>query len=548
MVISSVGFMSQSFREPEVTRFRPGRVGLPKGWGSGEGSAAGAGGGDRAGGGDGAGGRARAGGRTGGPEGSSVGWAVPGVGVRRIDGSDLPAAPALAGLDHTQPPRDAAELVECLRRAATGMTLARDEVRALTPAQLTDLMTALGTAAVAIEAMTVTVTAEALARGLPGSGSIAMTPVDWVKAHHAGLRGLGAAQMVAVATMVGRPGLTEIAEAVQTGVIPLPAAACAARETAKVLSVLPTHQRHDDEVRDSVIATLVGVAAGGIPQQVRATGMELVAALAGPHTLDKLAARSRSQRELTVPSDLGTGVYEYLLRTDALGMATLEAALDPVSAPTPGPDGTPDPRTPRQRRHDGLLTLIEAAVAAPDGPPSGLRGQLHLTMTLDALTDALTPAATSSAPMTRAQTTADPTCHGRVLGQAGPAGHAVLAPSQARHLACNAGLIPLILDTAGIVVDQGHLTRFFPPNLVARLWQRDRGCSYPGCTMPAKWTQAHHLTWYRDQGTTSITNGALLCSYHHHVVHARRLHGHVDPHTGHVEWNLTPGSYDHPPP
>ncbi|MEO8828276.1 MAG: hypothetical protein ABI269_10115, partial [Lapillicoccus sp.] len=40
-------------------------------------------------------------------------------------------------------------------------------------------------------------------------------------------------------------------------------------------------------------------------------------------------------------------------------------------------------------------------------------------------------------------------------------------------------------------------------------------------------------------------NAALLCGHHHTLVHTRRLHGKVDPTTGHVVWDLTRGSYDH---
>ncbi|HPB73280.1 MAG TPA: HNH endonuclease, partial [Phycicoccus sp.] len=89
--------------------------------------------------------------------------------------------------------------------------------------------------------------------------------------------------------------------------------------------------------------------------------------------------------------------------------------------------------------------------------------------------------------------------------------------------------------------------RLFPAHLVKRLWLRDRGCTFPGCTMPAKWTQAHHLTWHRHAGPTTLANGALLCSHHHHVVHARHLLGRLDPTTNTITWDLTPGSYTHPP-
>ena len=59
---------------------------------------------------------------------------------------------------------------------------------------------------------------------------------------------------------------------------------------------------------------------------------------------------------------------------------------------------------------------------------------------------------------------------------------------------------------------------------------------FPYCTAPPGWCQAHHLKfWLRDRGPTDIENLALVCGFHHHLVHdggwvlARQD---PDPHTG----------------
>lgn len=49
---------------------------------------------------------------------------------------------------------------------------------------------------------------------------------------------------------------------------------------------------------------------------------------------------------------------------------------------------------------------------------------------------------------------------------------------------------------------------------------RDGGCTAPGCSIPAPWCEAHHIQHWEDGGPTSVDNGTLLCSHHHHAVHA----------------------------
>lgn len=548
--------------------------------------------------------------------GSVVGWDVPGVGVRALDGSLVPEGPVFGSAAGVQAPVDLESLVGALRVVAAGVASARDGLPGVCDAGVVELMVALGEAACAVETMTVETTAAALLRGLPRGGAQALSPVEWVRTHHVGLRGLGAGPVVAVAELLTHPGLAEIAEGVRCGAVPVATAAVAAAETRKVLGALPARAR-TEQTRAQVAAVLVTAAASGVPRLVRSAAVELIGAHAGPDGLDRLSERAHVHRELSGPADLGGGLFDYRFRTDALAMATLEAALDPLSKPIPGPDGEPDPRTARQRRADALITLVETSVAAPDGPACGLRGQLHLTMTLDALTGTLTTHLTGStrpgaglgsgsvlglgrgagagpgagsgpgagagsvpgpgagsvpgsgsglglgrgagagAPGTCGSatepvsspgvTTTDPTPFGSIVGQGGAAATARLSPTQVRQFACAAGIVPVVLGGDGVILDQGPQVRLFPAHLVKRLWLRDRGCTFPGCTMPAKWTQAHHLTWHRHAGPTTLANGALLCSHHHHVVHARHLLGRLDPTTNTITWDLTPGSYTHPP-
>jgi hypothetical protein len=116
-----------------------------------------------------------------------------------------------------------------------------------------------------------------------------------------------------------------------------------------------------------------------------------------------------------------------------------------------------------------------------------------------------------------------------------------------RRWACDATIIPAVLNSCGEVVNLGRAERYFTPAQIKRLWLRDRHCTYPGCDAPASWCDAHHLIHWLDHGPTNLDNAALLCQRHHTVVHSERYHGWVDVDQDgrqHVVWDRTPGAYD----
>ena len=43
---------------------------------------------------------------------------------------------------------------------------------------------------------------------------------------------------------------------------------------------------------------------------------------------------------------------------------------------------------------------------------------------------------------------------------------------------------------------------------------RDLGCSFPGCTAPPAWCQAHHITDFSLTRRTSVDDATLLCGLH----------------------------------
>lgn len=93
-----------------------------------------------------------------------------------------------------------------------------------------------------------------------------------------------------------------------------------------------------------------------------------------------------------------------------------------------------------------------------------------------------------------------------------------------RHLACDARIIPALLGADGDIIDLGRAQRLITPAMRKALIARDGGCLTPGCTIPATWTEAHHVIPWHAGGDTSIANSVLLCAHHHHQVHNGRLH------------------------
>ncbi|MFT4469216.1 DUF222 domain-containing protein [Arthrobacter sulfonylureivorans] len=87
-----------------------------------------------------------------------------------------------------------------------------------------------------------------------------------------------------------------------------------------------------------------------------------------------------------------------------------------------------------------------------------------------------------------------------------------------RRMACDAEIIPAILGSKGEVLDLGRSQRFFNRAIRRALLIRDKGCAFPGCTMPAFWTEAHHIVPWWAGGRTEVNNGVCLCGLHHDLI------------------------------
>ena len=241
------------------------------------------------------------------------------------------------------------------------------------------------------------------------------------------------------------------------------------------------------------------------PSALARVGRHLTARL-DVGTEDDLArteTRQENQRQVRcTQTDDGTWLLSGVL--DPVGGATLMAALEPLAAPRPAADGTPDTRSHPRRLADALVQVVDAHLTGHTGTSSS-RPRLIVTVPLATLLD---PGAPGAAP-------------GFL-----PGGHPV-SGEQTSMLACDAHVVPVLTDHDGSPLDVGRAVYAFPDKIRTAIRHRDQICTFPKCTRPAPWGHIHHLTPWSAGGRTSERNGASLCGHHHRLVHRRGWRGEV---------------------
>ncbi|WP_421735091.1 hypothetical protein [Cellulomonas sp.] len=96
--------------------------------------------------------------------------------------------------------------------------------------------------------------------------------------------------------------------------------------------------------------------------------------------------------------------------------------------------------------------------------------------------------------------------------------------SEVAKILCDCEITRIVMNAADQPVNLGRSVRLYTGAHRRAIIARDRHCTFPGCDRHARWSQIHHITWWdRDNGSTSIDNGVLLCSFHHHQVHQHNL-------------------------
>lgn len=284
------------------------------------------------------------------------------------------------------------------------------------------------------------------------------------------------------------------------------------------------------------------------------------------------ARQAARQLDFSAPS--ATGMVTMTGRLDPEAAAIIRAAIDPGSTPCPTRDDKGnvlerDLRPATQRRMDALIEVVSRGAAATvnigdlmprsstedDGttPTNAafrngafsngaaqdvgrrLRPRATVVVTIGLQQLNALRATDADAIPRRAHSVAPRTGAGRAGVGLTDSGE-VLTAETIRRIACDADLIPAVLGSTGELLDLGRRVRLVTPGQKRALIIRDRGCTFPGCSAPAAWTDAHHITHWAAGGPTDLGNLALLCRRHHTHVHRHELTATID--EDGVHWEL----------
>jgi len=200
--------------------------------------------------------------------------------------------------------------------------------------------------------------------------------------------------------------------------------------------------------------------------------------------------RNRNFRLVQRPDGSGYGDFELTAELTEL----LLTHFDALAAPAPAADGTPDPRTAGQRRHDALLEALKLVVKARQLPTvNGVTATVIVTMTKKQYETGQGVARTSHGALVPVQEAL------RWGGYGGDLRLLAVALGDMKPVEAYSTAARLHNETQRLVLHAVH-----------------GGCTFPECPVPPGHTQAHHVIDFADGGDTSVNLAAPVCSMEHH--------------------------------
>ncbi len=94
-----------------------------------------------------------------------------------------------------------------------------------------------------------------------------------------------------------------------------------------------------------------------------------------------------------------------------------------------------------------------------------------------------------------------------------------LPASEARRLACEARIIPVVMGGGSLPLDVGRSRRLATGAQRAAARAVHDTCCIDGCDTPFDYCELHHIQWWGSGGRSDLANLAPVCSKHHHLIH-----------------------------
>ncbi len=328
---------------------------------------------------------------------------------------------------------------------------------------------------------------------------------SWV-AKHTRTDGAVAAGEVKLATALAE-GHPATHTALHDGVVSPAHAAVIINATGHLPARLPAHQREAVEV------ALVEQAKTVDPPTLRKLARRALAAVETDQATvdaheDNLLrdeeTRARAKTRLTLHDNHdGTSTGHFTI--PALAAAILKKTLEQMTSPRRNRRGTTQDRTQdgtqdwaqdwaqewAHRRGLAFVDLLEHL------PTDHLHGKTAATVVVTINHDHLTQA----------------------LGAAHLDTGDHLSAGETRRIACQAGILPAILNGAGQPLDLGRTHRFHNQAQRIALATKHATCIAQDCDVPYAWTHLHHQHPWAHGGHTNLNQTDPLCEHHHHLIH-----------------------------
>jgi hypothetical protein len=92
-------------------------------------------------------------------------------------------------------------------------------------------------------------------------------------------------------------------------------------------------------------------------------------------------------------------------------------------------------------------------------------------------------------------------------------------PDTVRRVACDANVVPVVVDATGVVLSMGRAQRTATHEQRVAPRVMYRTCAHPDCTVGFDACDIHHVVPWSPVGLTDLDNMLPLCGRHHHQVH-----------------------------